>query len=176
MNKKRVIAIFLIFLIVGIVFLVIAMMKNFSFDSNKFGSNEVLFRYSYENHAWGYKKNGYSIYYNGDIEVYQGEEHYDNAEERYIEKINIIEKNKISTNELKRLIWLANLVEDKIELNEEFGWMSDSGVSSFEIYSERLGSWISLYKFDGAPRENTTFISKRILDFTKNLKKKYLEN
>lgn len=176
MNKRRILGVFLLLIIVGIVFFVITIMKNFSFNSNKIGSNDVLFSHLYENHAWGYQKNGYNIYYNGDIEFYKGERYYDNDEERYIEKINIIEKNKISTNELKKLILLANLVEDKIELNEEFGYMEDAGSSSFEIYSERLGNWIPLYKFNGVPRENTTFISKRILDFTRNLRENYLEN
>lgn len=164
MNKKRVIAVFLIFLIVGIVFLVIDRIKE-----NYLSSREVLYLSSYVNCAWGYQEHGYIIYYNGDIESYKYEEKYEDHFKR-----KRLKKDKISEYELKRLIELSNLIEDKVESSQSLG--ADIGTWTKKIYSKRMEKLILLSKSGDYVAKNSTKECEEILGLTQNLYDKYLAN
>lgn len=69
-------------------------------------NNHILFRCSYENHAWGSKHYGYIIYSNGKIEEFDS---YNEDKE--------LKKAKISKEELKELTRLLLLVKDEYHEN-----------------------------------------------------------
>ena len=126
-------------------------------------SNNILFKSSYENYAWGARSYGYYIYSNGDIKEY---DNYDNDRK--------LKSAKISSEELTQLKELAGMVEDKYEVDTSMGQMFDAGTSTEQIYNSKLSKWVILSKFGDSMSRNSTETSQKILELTNQLYNKYL--
>jgi len=125
--------------------------------------NSPLFRSSYENYAWGARSYGYVIYSNGTIKEYDD---YDKEKE--------LKKGKISREELEKLKNLANSVKNEYKKDSSGMRIFDAGVSTKEVYSERLGRWIVLSKWGDIIGSNSSEESQEILKLTEELYDKYL--
>ncbi len=128
---------------------------------------EPIFKYSYENHTWEDSKNGYIIYFNGDIEEY---DEYAKPED--------LKKAKLSKDEIKQLKELANKVEDEYQEYDIEISGAGLGKSVDEVYSKRLKKWITLSKMedDGSGGGNLSETGESILDLTSTVYEKYIEN
>lgn len=124
--------------------------------------NNILFKYSYENYAWGARSYGYFIYSNGDIKEYDD---YDNDSK--------LKSAKISKKELAQLIELSNMVEDKYE-NDTKWQMIDAGITIKQIYNSKLSKWVILSKSGDSNGRNSSETSQKILELTNQLYNKYL--
>ena len=131
---------------------------------NSKSNNNILFKSSYENYAWGARSYGYFIYFNGDIKEYDD---YDNDRK--------LKSAKISNEELAQLKELASMVEDKYENDTSMGQMFDAGISTEQIYNNKLSKWIVLSKYGDSMGRNSTETSKKILELTNQLYNKYLK-
>ena len=125
--------------------------------------NNILFKSSYENHAWGDISYGYYIYFNGDIKEYDD---YDNDRK--------LKSAKISNEELKQLKKLASIVKDKYKKENSRIQMFDAGIETKQIYNRRLFKWVILSKSGDTNGENSTETSQKILELTDTLYNKYL--
>lgn len=130
----------------------------------KHKNNSILFKSTYMNGAWEPTSYGYFIYSNGIIKEYDD---YNKDKE--------LKSAKLTVEELNQLKELANKVKDKYEKNEKFQ-MFDAGISSQQIYSQRLGRWIVLSNSGDTNGSNNTEISKEILNLIETIYNKYLNN
>lgn len=141
----------------------IAVIVTILYFNNKHSS--ILFQFSHENYAWTPTSFGYNIYSNGVIKEY---DNYNEEKE--------LKSAKITKEELNQLKELANKVEDKYEKDNSGFQMFDAGTTTKQIYSERLSKWIVLSKSGDTMGSNSTEISKEILNLTKQLYDKYLND
>lgn len=158
MKKSRII-------ILIVVILIICAIAGAIFYIDKKGK-EPLFKYSYENHTWEDTKNGYIIYFNGTIELYD-----ENNKEN-------TKKQKLTKDEIKQLKELANSVEDEYQEYDTEIMGAGLGTSVDEIYSRRLKKWITISRMedDGKGGGNLTDKGEEILNLAGELYKKYLED
>lgn len=170
LSKKAKIIIISILLIIS--FVIVLFLYNIN-------NNQIIFINSYENDAWGPVSHGYRIYANGTIEEYNN---YNSDTE--------LKKVKINKEDLKKLKSLANSVNSNYidGINPEslfhsensitviLSEASDSGLTEKKIYNNKEKKWILLYQCGDIMGYNDTEETKKILELTEQLYKKYLQD
>ncbi len=157
-----------ILIFLGIIIIVLTKWKN---------AKIPIFIHSYENYAWGHESNGYTIYDDGTIEEY---DIYKAKEEL---KVAII-----TDDELTQLLHLANLVkENYVSDSDPNYWLNpegskyrmlrwfDAGITEKKIYNNIDKKWITIYTNGDKMGYNDTEESKKIIEFTHLLNKKYIK-
>lgn len=170
LSRKAKIIIILILLIISFV------IGLFLYNIN---NNQIIFINSYENNAWVPVSYGYRIYANGTIEEYNN---YDSDTE--------LKRAKISNEDLKELKSLANSVNSNYinGINPEslfhpansitviLSEASDAGITEKKIYNDKEKKWIVLYQCGNIMGYNDTEETKKIIELTEQLYKKYLQD
>lgn len=155
----------IIFFLILVIFLTLLIFFLFLYShiSKNTDNSSILFKSSYDNHAWNPTSYGYYIYSNGVIKEF---DEYDTEKKLKSAKINKIE--------LTQLQKLANIVEDKYTPDPNGPQFWDSGTRTRQIYNSNLSKWIILYKDGDSMGENLTETSQEILTLTSKLYDKYL--
>ena len=166
--KKKIISLVIIISIIVVLEIIVVLLKN--------PKAELFISYHY-NSPWVRGSNGYKIYNDGRIEEY-------NTEKTKTE----LKVAKITNYELTQLKKLAMLVRtnyieglnpiSKFYPNSPYGRLgavADSGIEEKRIYKSAVKKWITLYKFGDEMGYNDTEETKRIIELTNQLEKKYLK-
>ena len=166
---------FYIFLIISIFSSLFALLAMFlmrihfsmiikSNNTTKVETENLLFKYSYISHGRYNISYGFYIFNDGKIKEYDD---YDKSRK--------LKKDQLDEEEIQKLYELSTLVKDEFETDKSVP-IHDIGISTTQIYNEKLSKWVMLTSGGDSLGRNSTKESEEILDLIKKITKKYLDD